>query len=172
MNSTVRRWVFLTLATMVAIVPSAGQPQCRLCAPQHDAVKVEATRPITVEVETALDFSRAAGTGSGGSIAVDERSGARRVVGLADVGGIAIRGTVRLTGSPMRHVHVSLPGSVRLQAPDGSVADAVDLRTDLPPDPVLDAAGVLNFAFGGRLVVSGGNAGDFRGRITITADYQ
>lgn len=146
--------------------------QCRLCAPDTPIGPVAQARPLNIEVETALDFSRAAGTGRGGSIDIDERTGARRVAGLADLGGIAIKGSVRLTGMPHARVRVSLPTTVRLLAPNGSSAEAVDLRTDLPPDPVLDATGELRFSFGGRLVVSGSAAGEFRGRIPIVADYQ
>ncbi len=146
--------------------------QCRLCAPESPAAPVADSRALTIEVETALDFSRAAGTGAGGSIAIDERTGTRRVAGLADLGGMAIKGSVRLTGAPFARVRVSLPSTVRLLAPDGSSAEAVDLRTDLPADPVLDATGELRFSFGGRLVVSGRAAGEFRGRIPIVADYQ
>lgn len=146
--------------------------QCRLCTPDSGSTKVEEARPLTIDVETSLDFSRAAGTGNGGSIAIDERTGSRRVSGLADLGGFAIKGSVRLTGEPFRHIRVSLPASVRLMSPDGSSAEATDLRTDLPPDPALDAKGELRFTFGGRLVVSGTAAGEFRGRIPIVADYQ
>jgi hypothetical protein len=153
-------------------MPASASAQCRLCAPGKSENSSEPARPLNIEVETALDFSRAAGTQNGGSIAIDERSGNRSVSGLRDLGGIAIKGTVRLSGDPYRHVRVSLPPSVRLLAPDGSSADAVDLRTDLPPDPALDGNGMLSFSFGGRLVVSGNAAGDFRGRIAIVADYQ
>ena len=151
---------------------TGAQAQCRLCPDAPAPVSREPSRPLSIEVETALDFSRAAGNGQGGSIAVDERSGARRVAGLVDLGGIAIKGSVRLTGEPFAHVRISLPPSVVLTAPDGSTAEAVDLRADVSPDPALDASGSLNFSFGGRLVVRGSASGDFRGRISIVADYR
>ncbi len=145
--------------------------QCRLCAAPQATV-APPTRALNIDIETSLDLGRAADTGRGGSIVLDERTGARRVAGLADLGGFAIKGRVRLTGEPFRHVRVSLPAGIQLISPDGSTADAVDLRTDLPPDPMLDANGTLSFGFGGRLVVQGQAAGDFRGRIPIVADYQ
>jgi hypothetical protein len=160
------------LLVLPLLLASPLAAQCRLCAPGSGITRAADARPLTIEVEAALDFSRAAGNGSGGSIAIDERTGARRVAGLADLGGIAIKGSVRLTGEPFRHVRVSLPSSVRLMAPDGSSAEATDLRTDLPPDAMLDATGELRFAFGGRLIVTGNAAGEFRGRIPIVADYQ
>ena len=161
---------FLLMIVLVA-TPSMAPSQCRLCA-APTAPGVIAARPLNIEIETSLDLGRAADSGRGGSIVLDERTGLRRVVGLTDLGGVALTGRVRLTGEPFRHVRVSLPGSVRLLSPDGSGLDAVDLRTDLPPDPVLDANGRLGFAFGGRLVVKGRTSGDFRGRIPIVADYQ
>lgn len=162
--------VFFVLPLLLLASPIGAQ--CRLCGPETQVSPKADVQPLNIEVETALDFSRAAGTGGGGSIDIDERTGARRVAGLADLGGIAIKGSVRLTGMPHARVRVSLPTTVRLLAPNGSSAEAVDLRTDLPPDPVLDATGELRFSFGGRLVVSGSAAGEFRGRIPIVADYQ
>lgn len=159
----------LVLPLLFSIAPLSAQ--CRLCPSDSGATRVADARPLTIDVETSLDFSRAAGTGSGGSIAIDERTGTRRVSGLGDLGGFAIKGSVRLTGEPLRHVRVSLPPSAQLRSPDGSIAEAVDLRTDLPPAPMLDASGELRFSFGGRLVVSGSAAGEFRGRIPIVADY-
>ncbi len=165
----VGRYIFLIF--LLAGVSGGGRAQCRLCATPNTSV-VSASRPLDIEIEAALDLGRAADTGRGGSIMLDGRSGVRQVAGLADLGGFALQGRVRLTGEPFRHVRVSLPDSVRLQSPDGSTAEAVDLRTDLPPDPMLDATGTLSFAFGGRLVVQGRAAGDFRGRIPIVADYE
>ena len=162
--------VALTVISLIAASDSAAQ--CRLCpAEARHSVPTEA-RPLTIDIEAALDLGRAAVRGGGGSSALDEHSGARRVTGLADLGGFAIKGSVRLTGEPFRQVRVNLPSSVRLVAPDGSSADAVGLRTDLPPAPALDGAGSLVFSFGGQLIVTGDASGEFRGRIPIVADYQ
>lgn len=163
------RAFFLALIVM----PASAHAQCQLCAPSTSTETAKPSRALTIQIETSLDFSRAAQTSGGsGTIAVDERSGARLVNGLVDLGGMALKGSVQLTGEPFRHVRVSLPPSIRLSAPDGQGADVVDLKTDLSPDPTLDANGLLNFSFGGRLVVSGHTSGDLRGRIAIVADYQ
>jgi hypothetical protein len=128
---------------------------------------------LVIDVETALDLGRAALGRGGGSIALDERSGARAVTGgLVDLGGLGFKGVVRITGEPGRHVRVSLPTTIRLTSPEGGSADIVDLRSDLSPDPELDANGQLSFAFGGRLNVDSGASGEFRGRIAIVADYR
>ena len=157
----------------LALMPSAGAAQCRLCAPAPQATVQAPARPLAIEIRTDLDFSRAASRGGGGgSIHIDERTGTRRVEGLVDLGGFALTGSARLTGEPGARVRVALPPGVRLLAPDGQGADAVDLRADLPQGARLGADGTLTFSFGGRLVVSGGGSGDYRGRIAITADYE
>jgi hypothetical protein len=161
----------LPLALLLVTAPPLSA-QCRLCAPGTTTTASEPARPLSIEVESALDLGRAAANGAAGSISLDERSGARRVEGMTDLGGFAIKGRVRLTGAPFARVRVSMPSTVRLIAPDGAMAEAVDLRLDLPTDAALDGAGTLSFTFGGRLIVPGGVAGDFRGRIPITADYQ
>lgn len=163
----------LAAAILVCLAGPAAA-QCRLCAPAGETEAKAPSRALDIQVETALDFSRAAhGRGTGGSIAIDERSGARALSGgLVDLGGIALKGVVRLTGEPFARVRVSLPPSIGLTASGGGGAQVVDLRTDLPADPALDGTGRLDFAFGGRLVVSGGASGDFRGRIPIVAEYQ
>lgn len=48
--------------------------------------------------------------------------GAPHVAGLTDLGGFAIRGSVRLTGEPFRHMRVSLAPSARLLSPANSAA--------------------------------------------------
>lgn len=153
------------------MLPVQLSAQCRLCGAVPTVWSAEAERPLTIEVDTSLDFSRATGN-NGGIIAVDGRTGARQVSGLVDLGGIALKGSAVVTGTPGRHVRITLPSSVRLLAPDGSGADAVDLQTDLSPDPTLGPDGTLRFTFGGRLLVRPGTSGDLRGRIAIVADYQ
>ncbi len=162
------------LALAFASGPESAEAECRLCAPAATPEARTHSRPLDIQVETALDFSRAAHGGeTGGSIAVDERSGRRGVSGgLVDLGGIAVRGVVRLTGEPFARVRVSLPRSIMLLSTEGDSAEVIDLRTDLSGDPALDATGHLQFGFGGKMVVVPGAAGDFRGRIPIVADYQ
>jgi len=175
-----RRACLALCLTVIGAVPA--QPQCRLCAPSESTAPGTAmspsdgrdsARPLTIDVEAALDFSRAAETGrGGGTIDIDPLSGARRVSGLADLGGFALKGRVRLTGTPLRHVRVDIPSTIQLTASDGGVAEVVDVRTDLGPDPAIGADGTLVFGFGGRLIVKGYAAGELRGRIPVTADYQ
>lgn len=161
---------------LAAGVPYAlsAQVACRLCAPGTDAAAEAAPEtPLRIDVETALDFSRVAQQGGGGDVAVDARSGDRRVAGgLVDLGGMALRGTVRLIGQPGRMVRIDLPNRVQLRSSTGFVADIYGIETDLPPNPTLGSDGTLSFAFGGKLSVKGEESGVFRGSIPITADYQ
>ncbi len=165
----------LTFTVVLALVPAAPLPaQCRLCAPTTEAAVKVPDQALTVEVDAALDLGRAAQSGrGGGTISLDERTGQRSVRGsLVDLGGMSLRGTIRLAGQPLAPVSVRLPSSIRLNAPDGSVADVVELRTDLSPNAMLDGNGRLTVGFGGRLIVTGGASGDFRGRVPVVAEYR
>jgi Domain of unknown function (DUF4402) len=149
----------------LAALPSMASAQCQLCAPGSGTTSKLPAKPLQIEIDAALDLGRA--------VSIDPVTGARRVTGgLADLGGMSLKGTVRLTGDPFAPVAVSLPNRITLSATNGSTADVVDLKTDLSPNAALDSQGRLTFAFGGRLIVTAGTAGDFRGRIAISADYR
>lgn len=159
----------------ILLFAPAAQAQCRLCAPETGQRAVVPSTPLRIDVEAALDLGRAAQVRAGGSgtITLDPATGERRVTGgLADLGGFSLKGTVRLRGEPFAPVSVSMPNRIPLTAPDGSTANVIDIRTNLAPNARLDVQGQLDFAFGGRLVVTAGQAGDFRGRITVVADYR
>lgn len=166
--------VGLLIMTLVAL-PSMASAQCRLCAPGPGDKSNLPAKPLQLEIEAALDLGRAAHRGqtTSGTVSIDPVTGVRRVTGgLADLGGMSLKGTVRLTGDPFAPVAVSMPNKISLTASNGSTADVVELKTDLSPNAALDAQGRLTFAFGGRLIVTAGASGDFRGRIAISADYR
>ncbi len=167
-----KSFLFLLLAIFAE---PAVQAQCRLCAPGPGEVPRAPAVPLRIDVEAALDLGRAAQIrmGGGGKISIDPQTGARKVSGaLADLGGFSFKGTVRLSGEAFAPVAVSVPLRIPLTAPDGSTAEVVDIRTDLSPNATLDAQGKLTFGFGGVLIVTGGQSGDFRGRIAVVADYR
>lgn len=152
--------------------PARAEDSCALCfAGEKHGDPGEA--PLAIEIEGGLEFSRMALTGSnGGSAAIDAGSGARHTDGgLVDLGGMTMQGRGRITGTPLRPVRIELPRSVTMSAPDGTTAQLLDLATDLPAFATLDSSGTLEFAFGGRLQVSGAHGGVFRGRIPISVDY-
>lgn len=159
-------------AGLLLAAPQVRAQACQLCA-KSDSHEAVAQKAISISVETMLDFSTAAHTNAGsGSITVDPRTGSRQLSGLVGLSGPALRGTVTIIGQPFARLSISLPRSVQLNSNLGAVADVTDIRTDLSPSPMLGADGRLVFSFGGKLTVREEAAGDFKGRIPITADYQ
>lgn len=147
--------------------------ECQLCAPPEATPIAKAIKPIKIDIETTLDFSTAAHTAFGqGSITVDPRTGTRSFTGLVGFGGPALRGTVTITGEPFRRVLIDVPASIKLNSPQGAKGEVTDIRTDLPATAVIGGDGRLVFSFGGKFTVLDEAAGDFHGRVQITADYQ
>lgn len=145
---------------------------CQLCESVPAKAKAP-LRPLTVSIDATLDFSTAVHTNRGaGSITIDARTGRRQLIGLISIGGPALVGTVTITGEPFARVVVNLPNSIMLSSNLGAVADVTQIRSDLPAHPMIAQDGRLVFTFGGRLTVRDEAAGDFRGRIPITADYE
>jgi hypothetical protein len=67
---------------------------------------------------------------------------------------------------------VELPRRIDLYSTSGDGQITVDdVTSDLPSLPRLDSAGNLTFHFGGRVTVTGGADGDYRGDLPITIEY-
>jgi hypothetical protein len=131
-------------------------------------------KPLNIEIRSSLDFSRATATGSnGGQISIDPNGGTRTVSGnVADLGGSPFAGSAIVTGEPGRAIRIEMPPTIRLTSASGGSMQIINLRTNLPLAPRLDMSGRLEFAFGGDLQLKGNVAGQFRGRIPITAEYE
>ena len=161
---------------LLPLLVAAGDDACRLCKASGEAKSIDISReiPLTIEITTKLDFSRAALSGSsGGAIELDPQSGSRRVDGgMVDLGGSALAGTAVVRGEPGRPVRIDMPTQARMTSSTGGVVEITGLRTSLIAHPRLDQSGRLEFSFGGRLVVSGNASGTFRARIPITAQYE
>lgn len=171
------RFIFTFCALfLLAGNASFATAQCILCdAPKNDIVTSSGIpeRPLSIEITTDLDFSRLTTNGDNGAIMVDPKQDGRILQGdVVDLGGYALKGEVIITGTPGRAVRIHLPDQIELNSPSGSVAHVSPIVTDLPPMPRLDMAGRLVFHFGGKLNITRGLDGNFRGRIPITADYQ
>lgn len=165
---------FLPVAVLALLSLSAsasGQETCALCFGSNNAAPGEA--PLSIEIHADLSFSRLALSGSGaGSAAIDPQSGVKRMDGgMIDLGGMPVQGRGRITGTPQRAVRIDLPRQVTMSTPDGTRAELTELVTNLPPFPLLDSAGTLEFTFGGKLNLKGHKGGNFRGRIPISVDY-
>jgi hypothetical protein len=156
------------LALLFACMPltATSAQTCRLCSTADET-------PLSIDITTKLDFSRAALTGKGaGQINVDPQSGSSMQGGIVTLGGSAAAGTVLLKGAPGRSVRIDMPRTVRMTSAAGGVIEIINFRNNLGPAPRLDATGQLSFSFGGDLVVTGNLSGKFRGRIPITAQYE
>ncbi len=165
----------LIIAFIISASASPAFGECRLCAPTTAGQANAPSIPLSIGIEAGLDLGRAAQThaNGAGTITIDPQTGVRRVSGtLTDLGGLSFKGAVRLTGQPFAPVMVSMPGRISLTTVDGSTADVIDIQTDLRPGAMLDSQGKLNVAFGGRLIVTSGQAGEFRGRIPVVAEYR
>jgi hypothetical protein len=68
-------------------------------------------------------------------------------------------------------VLIEMPGNVQLRSPGGAVAVLDEFETDLPPAPILDEFGRLEFNFGARVTTTEARGGNFRGKIRIRVDY-
>ena len=130
-------------------------------------------RPLHIEIESGLHFSRMALRGrADGGAHIDPQTGEKRVDGnMIDLGGMSYQGRARVTGEPLRPVRIELPPKVHLRSPDGAEAELTEFVTDLPPVAILDENGMLEFAFGARISSRGARGGNFRGRINIRVDY-
>ncbi len=160
------RSLVLTLLLASTPVSVTSAQSCRLCSTADET-------PLSIDITTKLDFSRAALTGKGaGQIKVDPQSGSSMQGGIVALGGYAAAGTVILKGTPGRAVRIDMPRTVRMTSASGGVIEIINFRTNLGPAPRLDMAGQLSFSFGGDLVVTGNLSGKFRGRIPITAQYE
>ena len=161
---------------LLPLLVAAGDDVCRLCKRADTSAQAEIAReiPLSLEISTKLDFSRAALSGSGGgAIDLDPQSGSRRVDGgMVDLGGSALAGTAIVRGEPGRAVRIDMPATARMTSSNGGVAEITGLRTTLSANPRLDQTGRLEFSFGGKLLVRGNTSGTFRARIPITAQYE
>jgi hypothetical protein len=167
-----RKMFLFLIISQSALPPVAAQTACQLCAALPSPV-LPAKAPLRIDISTLLDFSTAAHTDSGqGSIEIDPRTGQRRVTGLIALGGMALKGTVRLTGEPFRRVRISLPTQIQMVSTMGAKAEITSIVANVSPDPMLGSDGSLTFSFGGRMTVLDGAAGEFHARIPITAEYQ
>jgi Domain of unknown function (DUF4402) len=170
----------LRVCVALLLIPlplKASDDLCRLCTPSDNVSNAPDKRevPISIDITTQLDFSRAAlfNRANGGAIEVDPNSGSRTVNGgLVDLGGSSLVGTAVVRGEPGRLVRIDLPNSVRMTSSAGGMIEVAGLRTNLTHMPQLDSTGRLSFSFGGRLIVRGDVSGTFRGRIPITAQYE
>ncbi len=169
--------ILLTTILLAAAPRVPASAQCLLCV--NDGATAEKStanlRPLHISIEADLDFSRVTlggNSGTSGNITIDPKTGARSLSGAArDLGGMAVRGIVRIEGEPGRAIRVDMPDQVELMGHSGGSAKVTDLRTNLSSAPRIGADGQLSFGFGGQLQITPGLSGELRGRIPIIVNY-
>jgi hypothetical protein len=166
----IRGALFMAALALASSAAAAGDAP--LCADCFAVPAVRDARPLRIEIESGIQFSRMALSGpADGQAEIDPQTGAKRVSNLIDLGGLSWQGRARVTGEPLRPVRIELPPRVVLESPDGSEAVLSDFVTNLPAAAMLDQSGTLEFAFGARLSTHGAMGGNFRGRIRIEVEY-
>jgi hypothetical protein len=164
--------VLALAAGMSALAVPAGA-QCRLCDTPTTARDGPSDQgPVSLEIETSLDFDRLILLGSGEGTATLLPNGQRSVSGtVSDLSGRAMVGSAVVHGEPGRSVRIELPARIELYSLGGARIAIDDIISDLPSGPKLDSAGALVFRFGGRLNISGDAEGEYRGDVPITVEY-
>ncbi len=153
-------------------LPQDVTAPCRLCGPGVPSIEDKATVPVSLNVETRLDFDKLVLAGVEDGSAELGPDGARSVAGsIMAIGSRAMVGEVVIRGEPGRFVRIELPNAVELNGLAGGMVRLESIRSDLPPMPRLDDSGRLSFRFGGVLRVSGDLDGEFRGDVPIDVDY-
>jgi hypothetical protein len=118
-------------------------------------------RPLTSRSRAGCSSAAGAARARRGAARIDPETGENRVDGnMIDLGGASFQGRARVTGEPLRPVRIELPATVLLRSRRGR-SRLSEFVTDLPPVAMLDANGVLEFAFGARLTSQGARGGDF-----------
>jgi hypothetical protein len=164
----------LALAAGMSTVPALpAAAQCRLCeTPTTSRDEGTSDGPVSLEIETSLDFDRLILLGAGDGTATLLPSGERSVSGVvSDLSGRAMVGRAVVHGEAGRAVRVELPARIELYSLSGGRITIEDIVSDLPSGARLDSAGALGFRFGGRLRISGDAEGEYRGDVPITVEY-
>lgn len=159
------------LAGLAGSAPAYAQ--CRLCDQPTAATPTQTpSADLELQIETSLNFDKLILSGNGQGDAVIRPTGANGAEGaVLEIGPRATVGTVSVHGQANRELLIDMPHRIELYSGAGGRISLVDISTDLPATPRLDAGGSLSFHFGGRLVLAGSDEGQFRGDLVINVDY-
>jgi hypothetical protein len=170
---TGRLIVLVALALIAApALPQDAIAPCRLCDSHDGEGSAEPKAPVSLDVETSLDFDRLILAGSGEGSAELSPDGSRSVSGsITAISARAMVGEVVIRGEAGRMVRVTLPERIELFGLSGGSIRLESIESDLPPIPRLDGEGRLSFRFGGILRVTEEADGEFRGDVPIDVEY-
>ncbi len=172
-----RKLLLLTVLALAAGMPTVpvtpAAAQCRLCeTPTTRPDERPGEGPVSLAIETSLDFDRLIILGVGEGSATLLPNGSRSVSGvIGSISGRAMVGSAVINGEPGRAVRIDLPYRIELHSISGGRIVIEDIISDLPTSARLDSGGTLNFRFGGRLRISGDAEGEYRGDVPITVEY-
>lgn len=163
----------LAFAAGISAMAMPAGAQCRLCdTPTTSRDEGQGGGPVSLEIETSLDFDRLVLLGAGEGTATLLPNGTRSVSGtIADLSGRAMVGSAVIRGEAGRAVRIDLPERIELYSLRGGRITIEDIASDLPGGARLNSAGALDFRFGGRLRISGDAEGEYRGDVPITVEY-
>jgi hypothetical protein len=160
------------LGLTASALPQDVTPPCALCAPISGTVEEKPATPVSLSVETKLDFGQIILAGGGDGSAQLEPDGVRNVSGsVTAISARAMLGEVVIHGERGRQLRIDLPRHIDLFGLNGGSIRLESIRSDLPPLPRLDDNGRLSFRFGGVVRVSGDVDGQFRGDVPIEVEY-
>lgn len=168
--------VALAVLTAAGTAAPAQSPDvrapCRLCNLATTETGEPASAPVTLDVQTSLDFDRLILAGGGEGSAELGPDGSRNVTGsIAAIGARAMVGEVVIRGEANRLIRIVLPTRIELNGLSGGTISLDSIRSDLPAMPRLGGDGTLSFRFGGILRLSGELDGEFRGDVPIDVEY-
>jgi hypothetical protein len=153
-------------------LPQDVSAPCRLCESTDKPADDKPKEPVSLDVETRLDFDRLVVAGAGEGRAELGPDGAHSISGsITAIGARAMVGEVVIRGEPGRLVRVELPRRITLTGMAGGTIQLESIRSDLPVMPRLDGNGRLHFRFGGILRITGDVDGEYRGDVPIDVDY-
>ena len=163
------------LAALALAAPASAQDvgaPCQLCDPAPGEQDTKPATPVSLDVETSLDFDRLILAGAGIGSAEIGPDGSRSVSGsITAITARAVVGHVTIRGEPGRFVRVMLPGRIILTGLSGGTIALDSITSDLSSAPRLGSDGTLSFRFGGILHITGDVDGEFRGDVPIDVDY-
>lgn len=170
----VKPFLALVVMALAAAWPEGHvAAQCRLCGqPTTQAPVATPDADVQLQLETTLSFDRLVLSGAGnGAATIRPDGGTGNEGSVSSISSRATVGMVTVHGAPNRALRVDIPRRIDLYSLSGGHIILDDVTTDLPSTPRLDAAGNLNFHFGGRLLVTGDTDGQYRGDLPITVEY-
>lgn len=165
----------LLLGVMTLASPDEARAQdgvCTLCGVPTATVETGSEVPLTVSIESSIDFDKVLLTGTEGARVRLTPQGERLgLTGAELLGARAFAGTMVIRGEANRPIVVDMPEELMLESALGTSVRVESIAHDAPHNPTLDGNGTLIVNFGGDLVVTGETDGEFRGNLRVDVNY-